>query len=232
MRIAVISDIHGNLMALDAVENDIEKMDVDEIWCGGDVAWGGPWAERCIERVRSAGWTTVKGNTDVWITGDPQTAETEEERVRLMALAAAHDISVDDRDWLLNLPLGHKGLGGLLLVHGTPESPFAGPLPDAGPLEFAPYEGVAPVVVYGHVHRGFVRRLADGTIVANAGSVGFPMDGELATYLIIEQTGTDWTITHRRVPFDRRAVMAQARVAGGKIEEWTLEKMGPEKMGA
>ncbi len=226
MRIAVISDIHGNLMGLDAVENDIEKMGVDEVWCGGDVAWGGPWGARCVERVRDAGWTTVKGNTDVWITGDPQATTTETERNDVIAMAAAHNLSVDDRDWLLNLPLGHKGLGGLLMVHGTPDSPFVAPLPEAPPIDFAPYEGKSSVVVYGHVHRGFVRRLADGTLVANAGSVGFPMDGEFATYLIIDQTGPDWTFTHRRVAFDRRAVMAQARVTGGAIERWTTEKLG------
>lgn len=226
MRIAVISDIHGNLMALDAVEADIEKMDIDEIWCGGDVAWGGPWAERCIERVRAAGWTTVKGNTDVWITGDPQATTTEDERDDVIAMASAHNLSVDDRNWLLNLPLGHKGQGGLLMIHGTPDSPFVAPLPDAPPLDFATYEGKSSVVVYGHVHRAFIRRLADGTLVANAGSVGFPMDGELATYLIIDHSGTDWTFTHRRVVFDRRAVMAQAHVIGGEIERWTLEKLG------
>ncbi len=226
MRTAVISDIHGNLMALDAVETDLETMGVDDVWCGGDLGWGGPWAERCIERVRSAGWTTVRGNTDVWLTGDPQTAKTDEERQTFIDLAAAHNISESDRDWLLALPIGHKGPGGMLMVHGTPDSPFEGPMPDAPAGEFAPYEGRATAIVYGHVHRGFVRRLADGTIVANAGSVGFPMDSEFATYLIIDHTGTDWTFMHRRIPFDRRAVVAQAKVIGGPIERWTLEKLG------
>lgn len=226
MRIAVISDIHGNLLALDAVESDILRNDIDEVWCAGDIAWGGPWAERCIEKVRDAGWITVKGNTDVWITGDPQTASSEKEREYFRSIAAQHNISIEDRDWLLSLPIGHKGLGGLLMVHGTPDSPFVGPMPTDPAAAFAPYEGAASLVVFGHVHRSFVRRLADGTIVANAGSVGFPMDGDLATYLIIQQAGADLTLSHRKVPFDRRAVKAQAKVMGGPVGAWTLEKMG------
>lgn len=226
MRIAVVSDIHGNLMALDAVMTDIESQGVDQVWCAGDVAWGGPWANECIQRVRDAGWTTVKGNTDVWITGDAQTVTSEDARLELKEMAAAHAISDDDSRWLLNLPLGHKGLGGILMVHGTPESPFAGPEPDAPPIEFAPYEGRAAVVVNGHIHRAFMRRLADGTIVVNAGSVGYPMDTDRATYLLIDHTGTDWTLTHRRIDFDRRAVIAQAKTIGGVIERWNLSKLG------
>lgn len=226
MRIAVLSDIHGNLLALDAVMTDLEGQDVDQIWCGGDVAWGGPWATECLRRVREAGWITVKGNTDVWIAGDPQTAETEEERQFVKEMAEAHALSADDARWLLNLPLGHAGRGSVLLVHGTPDSPFVGPLPDAPAGDFRPYEGRASIVVYGHVHRTFVRRLADGTIVVNAGSVGFPMDAPSASYLIIDQDGPEWTLRHRRVSFDRRAVIAQAQAIGGPIGEWTIRTLG------
>ncbi|HVM34075.1 MAG TPA: metallophosphoesterase family protein [Actinomycetota bacterium] len=225
MRIAVLSDIHGNLLALDAVMTDLEAQDVDEVWCGGDVAWGGPWAAECIRRVRDAGWTTVRGNTDVWITGDPQTAEDEDQRQFLKQMAEAHQLSDEDARWLLNLPLGHSGRGSILLVHGTPESPFVGPLPDAPTRDFRPYEGGASIVVYGHVHQAFVRRLTDGTIVANAGSVGFPLDAPSAAYLIIDQEGPEWTLRHRRVTFDRRAVIAQARALGGPIGDWTIEKL-------
>lgn len=218
MRLAVLSDIHGNLVALDAVVKDLERLDPDAVWCGGDLAWGGPWAGECIARVREAGWQTVRGNTDIWITGDPQTVTSPEDRAHLESLAAAHAISDDDARWLLSLPLGQTGPGSVLLVHGTPESPFVGPLPDAEPAEFAPYEGRATMVVYGHVHRAFVRRLADGTIVCNAGSVGFPMDADSACYLILDQNGPEWTVLHRRVDFDRRSVVSEARRLGGPIQ--------------
>lgn len=215
MRIAILSDIHGNLLALDAVMQDLEKTAPDEVWCGGDLGWLGPWASECIARVREAGWVTVKGNTDVWITGDPQTIDDADERKRCEDIAASHAISDDDARWLLNLPLGHSGAGSLLLVHGSPQSPFVGPQPDAPPSEFAPYEARAALVVYGHVHKAFSRRLADQSIVCNTGAVGLPMDGPLASYLIVDQQGTDMTLTHRRVEFDRRGTLAQSKHQGG-----------------
>lgn len=226
MRIAIVSDIHGNLPALDAVIADVEDQGVDEIWCGGDLAWGGPWGAECVARVRAAGWPTVRGNTDIWVTGDPQTVEDPDDRATLEAMAEAHSLSADDARWLLGLPLGHTGPGSLLLVHATPQSPFVGPMPDAPSAEFAPFEGRATIVVYGHVHRAFVRRLSDGTIVCNSGAVGFPMDGDDACYLVVEQKGAEWTLLHRRVAFDRDAVIAEARRLGGPIEKSVARFLG------
>jgi predicted phosphodiesterase len=222
LRIAVLSDIHGNLLALDAVMTDVEAQRPDEIWCGGDLAWGGPWASDCIARIRAEGWPTVRGNTDVWITGDPQTIEDEAQRREFQAVAAQHGISEDDAAWLIGLPLGHTGPGSILLVHGTPQSPFEAPMPDAPSADFAPYLGEAAVVVYGHVHKAFVRRLSDGTIVCNPGSVGFPQDAESASYLLIDLEGPEWVLRIRRVLFDRRGSIAQAKALGGAIEQTFL----------
>jgi putative phosphoesterase len=226
LRVAVLSDIHGNLLALDAVMTDVEAQHPDEVWCGGDLAWGGPWAGDCIARVREAGWPTVRGNTDVWITGDPQTVQGEDERTLNQSAAAAHNISKEDANWLLNLPVGHKGPGSILLVHGTPQSPFEAPLGDAPAAEFTPYLGQAAIVVYGHVHEAFVRRLSDGTIVCNPGSVGFPQDDDTASYLLIDLEGPEWAFRIRRVSFDRRGGIAQARSVGGPVGQIFLDHMG------
>lgn len=222
MRVAVISDIHGNLLALDAVTTDIEAQGVDEVWCGGDIGFGGPWASECIARVREAGWPTVKGNTDVWLTGDPQTVDSPEGRKRIEALAAAHAISDDDARWLAGLPVGHTAPGGILLVHGTPDSPFQAPGPHAPEGAFEPYRARGSLVVYGHIHVAFTRRLADGTLVANTGAVGMPKDADTASYLLIDLDGAGFTLRHRRVAFDRRAGVAQARVVGDPIAELFL----------
>jgi putative phosphoesterase len=226
VRIAVLSDIHGNLVALDAVVADIRQQSPDEVWCGGDIAWGGPWGKECIARVRDEDWPTVKGNCDVWITGDPQTLEDEGDRREVADIAAAHNLGDDDVQWLLNLPLGHSAAGSLLLVHGTPQSPFAAPEPDGAPAEFKSYEGVASVVVYGHVHVAFSRRLPDGTTVCNPGSVGLPKDDDTASYLLIDRVGPDWVFRLRRVEFDREAAIAAARDMGGVIEQIFLTNMG------
>jgi predicted phosphodiesterase len=226
VRIAILSDIHGNLPALEAVVDDIDGQSPDEIWCGGDLGWTGPWASECIACVRDAGWPTIKGNTDVWITGDPQGVEGAEDRAELERIARAHDVSDDDARWLIDLPLGHSAPGSILLVHGTPQSPFDAPMPDAPPVEFEPYEDAASLVVYAHVHRAFVRRLADGTIVSNTGAVGLPMDGDTASYMLIDRAGPDLTIRHRRVAFDREAAIGRARAVKGVASERFLSTLG------
>ena len=228
MRIAVVSDIHGNLLALDAVMTDMERFSPDEVWCAGDIGWLGPWATECIDRVRQAGWPTVKGNADVWITGDPQTIEEEAERREFMDVAAAQAISEADSRWLLNLPLGHSGSGSILMVHGTPQSAFEAPLPDAPPGEFAPYENQAALVVFGHVHQAFVRRLSDGTFVANPGSVGIPLDDTTTSYLLIDREGPDFTLRHRRVAYDRRGAIAQAQHNDSAASRRFLKMLGAD----
>jgi predicted phosphodiesterase len=219
LRIAILSDIHGNLPALEAVIADLATQSPDEIWCGGDLGWIGPWAAECIARVRGEGWPTIKGNTDVWITGDPQGVESADERAEFEDIARAHAISDDDARWLIDLPLGHTGPGSILLVHGTPQTPFDAPMPDAPASEFAPYASEATLVVYAHVHRAFVRRLAEGTLVCNTGSVGLPMDADTASYLVIERDGADLTLRHRRVAFDRARAIERARAVGGPSAE-------------
>jgi putative phosphoesterase len=226
LRVAIISDIHGNLPALEAVMKDVEAHSPDQIWCGGDIAWGGPWASECIDIVRESEWITVKGNTDVWITGDPQTLDSPQDRRELQEVAEWHAIAREDADWLLNLPIGHSGAGSILLLHGTPNSPFVAPEPDAPAREFRPYEGQASIVVYGHVHKSFVRRLSDGTIVANSGSVGMPMDGPSACYLMVSRDGPEWLMQHRRVSFDRKAVADAAKKRGGPFEERLVRFFG------
>lgn len=219
MRRAILGDIHGNLIALEAVVEDLEQHSPDEVWCLGDLGWLGPRATECIAYVRDAGWPTVKGNTDIWIAGDPQTVSGEDDRQTFIGIAGAHAVSESDARWLVALPLGHSGAGSMLMVHGTPESPFTAPMPDDPPAAFTPYEGRAGLVLYGHVHVPFVRRLPDQTLVANPGAVGLPADGPTASYMIVDQHGGDWTIRNCRVEYDVDAAIAQSREMGGPASE-------------
>jgi len=111
-------------------------------------------------------------------------------------------------------------------VHGTPDSAFDAPLPDAPALDFVPYEGRASLVLYGHVHRAFVRRLKEGTIVCNPGSVGLPMDGKTSSYLLVDLEGPEVLLRHQRVAFDRQTCVDKARSAGGVLEERFLGLLG------
>jgi predicted phosphodiesterase len=121
--------------------------------------------------------------------------------------------------------VGHSGPGSILLVHGTPESPFTAPGPVAPSAEFLVYDGSASLVVYGHIHEAFVRRMSDGTLVANAGSVGLPKDGPMASYLIVHRGGTDLLLRHRRVPFDIDDAIKRAEEAGGPVAGRFIEAM-------
>jgi hypothetical protein len=168
--------------------------------------------------VRAAGWRSIKGNTDAWIAGDVP-GVTEEQRAEVDEFARAHQISEEDARWLAELPIGHSGPGSVLLVHATPRSAFDAPLPDAPAADFAPYEDAATLVVYGHVHRAFVRRLTGGTLVSNTGSVGLPMDGELASYMLVDRDGPELTVRHRRVAFDRAETTRRARSRGGPVAD-------------
>ncbi|MDQ3879194.1 MAG: metallophosphatase family protein, partial [Actinomycetota bacterium] len=123
-------------------------------------------------------------------------------------------------------PLGHTGPGSMLLVHGTPESPFVAPLPNAPAVEFRPYESKAAVVFFGHVHLAFTRRLQDGTIVCNTGSVGLPADAPSASYLIVDQNGSDYSLVHRRVAFDRQTVADAVRSGGNPFADRFLQHFG------
>jgi predicted phosphodiesterase len=114
----------------------------------------------------------------------------------------------------------------VLMVHGTPETAFDAPLPEAPGSDFAPYEGQASLVLYGHVHRAFVRRLKDGTVVANPGSVGLPMDGPTASYLLLDLDAPDFTLRHRRVEFDRDACIERARATQGPVGKLFLQNLG------
>ena len=98
-------------------------------------------------------------------------------------------------------------------------------MPEAPAAEFEPYHDQAKTIIFGHVHVAYSRRLADGTLVCNAGSVGLPYDGDTACYLLVDLDGPEISLMHRRVDFDRRAVLAEARRTPTPLGPWLLNKM-------
>jgi predicted phosphodiesterase len=197
MRVAVVSDIHGNLTALDAVVADIQRCGVDAAVHGGDLALMGPRPGEVVDRIRELGWRGVVGNTDelLWRPGQ---RETQLQRAPALAdhLRLLFDVYADDTRqrlgderlaWLAKLP-AERRLGGLSIVHAAPGNLWRAPMPDADDAELRDTYWTldAACVVYGHIHRPFVRDLNE-LVVANSGSVGMPWDGDpRAAYLIIE----------------------------------------------
>ncbi len=194
MRLAVISDIHGNRPAYEAVLEAIPE--VDRIVCAGDVVGYNPWPAACIEITRERDIPCVSGNHD--------RAVAEGTAFRFNAAAKAgveHARAVldqSDLDWLANLPTERfLADGRVRLVHGHPEDPDRYTFPD----EFVPgMLGDEDLLVMGHTHVQHVEQFPAG-IVLNPGSVGQPRDGDpRAAYAIVDLN--EMSVDLRRVEYD------------------------------
>jgi putative phosphoesterase len=207
-RIAVLSDIHGNLTALEAVIADVRRHSVDRVVHGGDLVSGCSRPAEVIDRIRDIGWPGVVGNTDEMLWRPHRVAETLQapalHRIRDLLLTQTIPSTVDligpDRlDWLRSLPPRWAD-GDLSVVHAGPDDVWQSVAAITSDEEltrvYAPLG--SKLVVYGHIHQPYVRRLATFTI-ANAGSVGLPYDGDpRASYLLIDED----RLEIRRVEYD------------------------------
>src|SRR3954451_16586837 len=221
MRVALVSDVHGNLTALEAVVADVRRRGVDRVVHGGDLALIGPRPGEVVDRIRELGWPGVVGNTDelLW---RPEEHERQRERApRLAPLLellfdayAPHtreQLGPDRLSWLRGLPAEHRG-DELTVVHAQPGDLWRAPMPDAEDGELS--STYAPLgsarVGYGHIHRPFARAV-DGLTVANAGSVGLPFDGDpRSAYLLL----TDGVAEIVRVEYDVEREVRALQAAG------------------
>jgi putative phosphoesterase len=197
MRLAIVSDIHGNLTALEAVVADLQRRGVDRVVHGGDLALIGCQPAEVIDRVRELRWPGIVGNTDelLW---RPEQHEAQlrnapklKPLLRLLfeeyAPATLETLGSERLGWLRQLPAEHQEQD-LLLLHASPGDLWRAPPPEAdGPTLATTYGRCdANTVVYGHIHRPYIRHL-DQLTVANSGSVGSPFDGDpRASYLLID----------------------------------------------
>src|SRR2546421_312128 len=197
MRLAVVSDVHGSLEALEAVIADIERSGVDEVVHGGDLVLMGPQPAEAIDRIRELGWRGVVGNTDEVLWRPEEHERQLRKRPKLRSLLAlmceewgppTRDLLGDERVALLRDLPATLEVAGVLLMHASPDDLWRAPLPDASDDELdATYrETGADRIVYGHIHRPYTRDT--GTLaVGNSGSAGFTWDGDpRASYLLME----------------------------------------------
>ncbi len=192
-RVALLSDVHGDLPALDAVLADIAAAGIEELYCLGDLVGYGPDPAGVIERVRSLGIPAIRGNYDDGVGNRRGECgcyyRTEQERADGAASYAFTDAALDDRDhaWLAALPetvrFSERGVR-VLLAHGSPRKINEYLLPDRSDAQLARLADAASadVVCVGHVHVPYHRVLvaADGRPVhyVSSGSVGKPKDGD------------------------------------------------------
>lgn len=237
MRIAIVSDIHGNLTAFQAVLADLRQTSPDLILHGGDLTDGGASPAEIVDRIRDLGWQGVLGNTDEMHSRPESLEEFASQSSAPASLwAAVRDVAAATRDalgedriaWLRGLPLIQVH-GPIALVHASPSSPWRAPMPDASDAELKSVYGPLgkPIAVYGHIHNGYVRNVS-GITVANTGSVSLSYDGDpRASYLLID----DSQPTIRRVEYNVDVEINALLSCGYPNAEWiarTLRSARPQ----
>jgi putative phosphoesterase len=220
-RIAIVSDVHGGLAALEAVIADLEREGPDLVLHGGDLVLDGPRPAEVVDRIRELGWPGVVGNTDelLWRPEEHQAQLSKAPRLAPLLRLLFEDYAPATREllgeeriaWLRDLPaeLRHEDL---LLVHASPGDLWRAAMPEAEDEELAETYGGggAAIAVYGHIHRPFVRKVGQLT-VANSGSAGHAFDGDpRASYLLIE----DGVAEVRRVEYDVEREAADLEAVG------------------
>jgi predicted phosphodiesterase len=231
MRIGIISDIHGNLIALDNVLARLKRERVDQIICLGDVAFGGPQPNETVERLRELGCSCVMGNTDDFFVHAPKPDPDYENEMRFREMMGwmTAQLSADSLDYIrsfrpqVEFPLEYSD--SLLCYHGSPNSLSGTIFPTTPDDELAEMLGNcrASVMAGGHTHMQMLRRFASA-ILLNPGSVGMPfvrgatrdMDYRppWSEYAILTWTKENIRVELLRVPLDVNAVIAQARKSG------------------
>jgi putative phosphoesterase len=219
VRVAAISDIHGNLPALEAVLADIDREDVDEIVVAGDTAHG-PWPAEVVDLLVERGARCVRGNAD---------REVMERSDRYGPLAAwsadrlGEDRLATVRSWPLTVVLSIDGLGDVLVCHSTPASEdpiYTRITPDAELVGL--FDSVAAdVLVCGHTHMQYDRALTSGLRLVNAGSVGMPYEGVRGAYWAL--LGPD--VEFRSTQYDVEGTAAAIELLAAPVQELLLEHL-------
>jgi putative phosphoesterase len=226
MRVAIVSDIHGNRRAFEAVLADLRQVAPDHVVHGGDLAYGGTHPAEIIDQVRALGWPGVRGNTDEMLWAPESLAAfaaTAPKLARLLVRiqelipSTLAGIGEERLRWLEALPRQYSG-DGFSLVHASPGDLWRAPMPNAGDEDLQKtYASLgAPIVVYGHIHVPYIRRLP-GMTVANTGSVSQSYDGDRrASYLLMDGE----SLTIRRVEYDVESEAQELLRSGLPHADW------------
>jgi predicted phosphodiesterase len=208
MRIAIVSDIHGNRTAFEAVLADLRQTSPDLIVHGGDLANGGASPVEIVDQIRDLGWPGVVGNGDEMLFMPESLQEFAKPLPQLQHLfAMIEQMAAGTREmlgegrigWLRGLPRMQIH-GPMALVHASPESPWRAPDPEASDAELESVYGPLgqSIAIYGHIHRSYIRSVS-GMIIANTGSVSLSYDGDRrAAYLLLDE----FKPSIRRVEYD------------------------------
>ncbi|HEY0606467.1 MAG TPA: metallophosphoesterase family protein [Herpetosiphonaceae bacterium] len=237
MRIGLISDIHGNYVALETVLADLQAQAVDQIVCLGDVAATGPQPHETVERLRALTCPVVMGNTDEWLL-DPPAGSDRPDMIETIDQWCVAQLSADDQAFLrsfqptIEIPLGADTT--LLCVHGSPRSNIERIESTTTDEQLGAIlaDESALVIASGHTHVQMLRRYHDRLLI-NPGSVGLAFErtaaGEIRNppwgeYGLLSYQDGRLSIELRRVPLDLRAVTQAALDSDmPHVQEWIAD---------
>lgn len=235
--IAIISDIHANLVALEAVLDDLDGVRPDRVVCLGDVAATGPQPAGVIDRLRPLGWSFVRGNCDDallrFAAGAGKTPADAHDEIDLWC---ARQLSPEALAFLasfepvVTLSTGH---GQLCCYHGSPHSNLDEIHPGTGEEELGRWMRGQPARLFagGHTHVQMLRSY-HGAYLINPGSAGLPYairpDGDAyypawAEYAVVRVSASALSVELKRVSVDLTAVLEAARSSGMPRLDWWSE---------
>jgi predicted phosphodiesterase len=236
MRIAILSDIHGNRTAFEAVLADLEQTSPDLILHGGDLADAGASPVEIVDRIRDLGWQGVVGNTDEMLFRPESLEEFASQSsappslwtaIRQMAAATRSMLGEERIAWLRRLARVQIQAP-MALLHASPESLWRAPAPEATDAELESVYGPLgqPIAVYGHIHRPYIRSVPSPQVrerlIANTGSVSLSYDGDRrASYLLLD--GPSPTI--RRVEYDVEKELKALSSCGLPHADWIAKSL-------
>jgi putative phosphoesterase len=240
LRLAIISDIHGNLVALESVLPKIK--DADRVICLGDVAATGPLPRETIALIRKARWPCVMGNTDERLASSTpedfkRSGMPENERLRLVALDewTMTKVSSSDRRFLAGFKPTielHDGRNSILCYHGSPRSnteQILSTTPDSDLAKILTAKGV-DVFAGGHTHAQMIRKFGN-SIIINPGSIGLPFvfneagrawNPTWAEYAMVTLTRDDMKVELRRSRYSLAALKTAVHSSGMPDPDWWL----------
>ena len=224
-RVAVITDIHANLPALEAALARIEDLGIERICCGGDLVGYGPHPNQVCALIAERGIPTIYGNYDHAIARDRDdcgcayvTPHDRELGQRSVEWTLEHT-DQRSKDFMRDLPFDLRfavGAHEVHLVHGSPRKVNEYLFEDkpARLYERLAAAEAADVLVFGHTHKPWVREHG-GVLFVNCGSVGKPKDGDArGAFAVLEDAGERIAVTIERVAYDADSVADEVRAAG------------------
>lgn len=226
MRIAILSDIHSNLPALDAVLADLKTQGVDRVVVAGDAINGGVFPTEVLDLIYTEQWEMVRGNHEQYLI-DFADNPTD---FPLPQWAPVHwtnkHLRPTDIHFLRNLPISIE-YEDILIMHGTLHDLSGGFFPSHIDTKLQELYGQIPhkTIVNGHTHLPMVCHWRD-KILVNVGSAGLPLDGiPFPSYAVLTQRAQQWSVQHRRVDYDRASVIEAFHERGFMAEGGILAEL-------